>query len=120
MSIDNLGAARTLLQVGRYRSSVCRAYYAAYCAATYEITKKTRTFANEWNNPPHAHVPRLLKNHLNLTQTKIKLIIKKFRALHHAREDAEYRPGQAIHAINARDCIRDSSTILFELWGTDK
>ena len=109
MSEDALRAAESLLQEGRYRSSVSRSYYAAYCAATGEIVKKLTTFAHGWKNPAHEKVPVYIQSNLTLAQTKKDAVEKLLRTLRLFRENADYRPHEEVDEQIARDCIRDAA-----------
>jgi uncharacterized protein (UPF0332 family) len=117
MSEDSQSAAEALLREGHYRSSVSRAYYAAYCAATHEIVQKLATFAFGWNNPPHEMLPIYIQNNLTLSQSEKNKIKRLLRILRQYREDADYRPHRAINVQFARDCVRDAGAIQQELWG---
>ena len=111
LSEDSLNAAKTLLREGNYRSSVSRSYYAAYCAATYEITQNLTTFPNGWNNPPHEKVPEYVQNNLVIAPTSKKIIKKLLRLLRHFRENADYRPYRVVSVETARDCVRNAQRI---------
>ena len=117
LSEDSLSAAKTLLREGNYRSSVSRSYYAAYCAATYEITQNLTTFPNGWNNPPHEKVPEYVQNNLAVSPVSRKTIKKLLRLLRHFRENADYRPYRVVNVETARDCVRNAQRIQQEYWG---
>ena len=120
LSEDSLSAAETLLREGRYRSSVSRAYYAAYCAATHEIAQNVTTFSHGWNNPPHEAVPNYVQNNLTLAHFKKNRINQLIRLLRQFREDADYRPSREITAQFARDCVRDARRVQKDLWEGDR
>jgi uncharacterized protein (UPF0332 family) len=117
MSEDSLRAAEALLREGRYRSSISRSYYAAYCAATHEIVQKLTTFSHGWKNPSHEKVPVYVQNNLTISQVKKDAVVRLIGALRLLREDADYRPQENIDAAAAQDCIRDARDIQQELWG---
>ena len=119
LSKDNLRAAEVLLRegTGYYRSSVSRAYYAAYCAATYLIVQKLTTFPNGWKNPPHQKVPVYIQHNLTIPQARKDDAIKLIDTLRQFREDADYRPNVAVDEQAARDCVRDAAAIQQKLWG---
>ncbi len=119
LSKDSLRAAEALLREGPgcYRSSISRAYYAAYCAATHLIVQKLMTFPNGWNNPPHQKVPVCIQSNLTIPQARKDAAIRLIDTLRQFREDADYRPQVAVSEQDARDCVRDAAAIQQELWG---
>ena len=117
LSEDSLSAAKTLLREGNYRSSVSRSYYAAYCAATYEITQNLTTFPNGWNNPPHEKVPEYVQNNLAISPVSKKTIKRLILVLRRFREDADYKPYRQVGIQDARDCVRNAQRIQQEFWG---
>ncbi len=110
-------AAEQLLQEGRYRSSVSRAYYAAYCAATHEIIQKLTTFSQGRHNPSHENLPKYIQNNLTITHAKKDRISTLVLILRQFREDADYRPHISVDETIARDCVRDAAAVQQELWG---
>jgi len=117
LSEDSLSAAETLLREGRFRSSVSRSYYAAYCAATTEIVQSVTTFSYGWNNPPHEKVTHYVQYNLPISQVRKNTIKSLIRILRHLREDADYRPYRQVSQDTARDCVRDARRVQQELWG---
>ncbi len=105
------------MREGHNRSSVSRAYYAAYCAATNEIVKMPTTFSYGRSNPTHEKVPMYIQRNLNVPQDKKDSISALINTLRLFREDADYRPHVSVDEQSARDCIRDAATIQQELWG---
>lgn len=69
LSRDNFQAATKLLNEGHLRSSVSRAYYAAYCAVTAELVGQGVQFAHGWNNPAHDQLPELILNTMRLPRS---------------------------------------------------
>ena len=63
MALNNSKAAKTLLNAECYRSSISRAYYAAYCAITSQLAGKY-TFPFGGNNPSHPDLPFLVMHNL--------------------------------------------------------
>ena len=116
LSESSLHAAEILLREGEYRSCISRAYYAAYCAATEEIVKKTTTFPNAWNNPPHVKVPIYVQNNLTISQAKKEAIAKRITILRLFRENADYRPQTTVNEQVARSCIRAAAAIQRDFW----
>lgn len=106
------------MREGRHRSSISRAYYAAYCAATHEIVKKPTTFAHGWNNPPHEKVPAYIQSNLAMRQAAKDTVNELITILRLFRVDADYRPSETVNERIARDCIRNAALVQQELWGT--
>jgi uncharacterized protein (UPF0332 family) len=117
LSRNCLSAAEALLREGHYRSSVSRAYYAAYCAATHEIVQKLTTFSHGWKNPSHEMVPNYVLYNLTISQTKKDIISTLINILRLYREDADYRPQIIVDEATARECVRAASEVLQEFWG---
>ena len=113
-------AAESLPEDGHCRSSVSRAYYAAYCAATHEIVQKLTTFSYGRKNPSHERVPTYIQNNLTITQSKKDAVNTLLILLRLFREDADYRPHLPVDEHIARDCIRAASEVQQEFWGTSK
>jgi uncharacterized protein (UPF0332 family) len=120
LSEDSLLAAEALLQEGRYRSCISRAYYAAYCAATHEIVQKLTTFSYGRRNPSHELVPAYIRNNLTISQAKKDVISTLTTVLRLYREDADYRPHTSLDKQIARECIRAAAEVQQELWGISK
>ena len=117
LSENSLQAAETLLQDGKYRSCVSRAYYAAYCAATHEIVQKLTTFSYGRNNPSHELLPTYIQNNLTISRTKKDAVDTYIRLLRLYREDADYRPQTTIDELTARECVRAAAEVQQQLWG---
>lgn len=62
MSLVRLRAAKALVDLGFYRDSISRSYYAAYCAATSAVIGGNVTFASGYKNPSHEQLPELILN----------------------------------------------------------
>jgi len=117
LSEDSLLAAETLLQDGRHRSCVSRAYYASYCAVTHEIIQKLTTFSHGRKNPSHELVPAYIQNNLTISQPKKDAVDTYVRLLRYYREDADYRPQVTVDELTARDCVRAAAEVQQQLWG---
>jgi uncharacterized protein (UPF0332 family) len=112
MSLDSVEAARGLLKEGRWRSSVSRSYYAAYCALSSRLIQSGARFPQGWNNPSHEQLPALIQNSLALPSvTARRQLNRAIRRLRRAREDADYRPGISVDRTVAMECIRDAAMI---------
>lgn len=103
MAIDNLKAAQLLQEKNHVRSSVCRSYYAVYCACVGKISGRKLIFAHGWNNPPHDDLPNILRNS-NLTRGND--LGRLIRILRKARTEAEYKPGLSFDEKIGLNCLR--------------
>jgi uncharacterized protein (UPF0332 family) len=112
MSRDSLQAAKSLLEEGYLRSSISRAYYAAYCAVTADMITLGVSFPYGWNNPAHDQLPDLVLHNTPWPRNRRYEINKALRRLRRAREDADYRPGSTIEHRDAVDVLRDASFVL--------
>jgi uncharacterized protein (UPF0332 family) len=115
LSRDSLRAAKLLANQGHLRSSISRAYYAAYCAIAEELSTRRVRFPRGWHNPAHEQLPDLIAHNLSLPQLTRRRLNKLVRLLRRAREDADYRPGIPIDHALALDCILDATVVLREL-----
>jgi uncharacterized protein (UPF0332 family) len=115
MSRDSPRAANLLLDQGHLRSSISRAYYAAYCAIAGELASIGVSFARGWNNPTHDQLPALVAHNLSLPLATRRRINHSIRFLRGLREDADYRPGAAIKRADAIDCLQRAGWIMSTL-----
>jgi hypothetical protein len=90
---DSLSAAKKLLAEEHSRSSISRAYYAAYSVIAGKLTEKGVSFPRGWNNPAHEQLPALLRNTLALPNSTRYSRLKVIRFLRDARGIADYKPG---------------------------
>jgi uncharacterized protein (UPF0332 family) len=120
LSIDSLLAARRLATDGHLRSSISRAYYAAYCAIAGELAAQGLSFPYGWNNPSHEPLPDLVSHNLPLPLSTRHRLSRKIRLLRRAREDADYRPGTTVDRALTLQCLRDARTVLMELQVSDE
>ena len=97
LSRDSWRAAQELRDKGRLRSSVSRAYFAAYCGATHALSKKHLRYPKGRNNPPHEAVDTLVENYLSeYPRNTRRRVGNALRILRNARETADYRPGHTV------------------------
>ena len=115
LSIDNLQAAKRLATDGYLRSSISRAYYAAYCACAGELAARGLSFPHGWANPSHEQLPDLVNHNLPLPPSTRHRLIGRLRLLRRAREVADYRPGLSVDRALALQCLRDAEAVLREL-----
>jgi uncharacterized protein (UPF0332 family) len=116
LALDSRRAAQDLLEQNRIRSSISRAYYAAYCAITAVLAEQGVDFAFGGNNPPHADLPiYILHNLPRLPKDARYILAKAIRRLWKVRVDADYVPTASLDRIIAIDALRDANRIILEL-----
>ena len=114
-SLDSYEAAIELLQNQRFRSSISRAYYAAYAAVTDELIKSKKSFSYGRRNPGHEQMLSLVLNSLDQRRFGVELrrslrrILKDMQRL---RVVADYVPAQALAEQEAREQLRYAGFIL--------
>ncbi len=105
---ENLEAARRLDEGACFRSSVSRAYFAAFSAATFALTGKL-TFKPGREAPEHSGLPRLLEACFqNLGVTGLRELKQSMRRLYFQRLNADYRSGRTVDQTSAREARRDA------------
>lgn len=93
ISLNSRKAAQHLLEAECYRSSVSRAYYAAYAAITSLLVRQGITLAYAGNNPSHLSLPALVINNLTVLPLRGRFELNKsLRRLYAARIGADYDP----------------------------
>ena len=104
-----------------FRSSVNRAYYAAYQAATAAcfLHGDTALFPHGWNNPSHDQLPSLIRNNGDLARETRRKVARLLRQLRTFRENADYRPGISVLRSQALLCAQEATFILEALGVTD-
>ena len=113
-------AAQRLLEAECYRSSVSRAYYAAYAAITSSLVRQKITLGHRGNNPGHAGLPvYVLKNLTLLPLTARFEINKALRRLYRKRAEADYVAAAAVDRDAAKKTLRDLNRVL-QLLGTER
>ena len=113
ISCDNLYAAGEMLRRGRYRSTVSRAYYAAFSAVTSLLVERGMTFPEGREAPGHERITDLLMNNVGqLSMTRRRRIRRRVRTLYRARIDADYHANVTIDRQTARDAVHEASSVL--------
>ena len=107
---DSFSAAQTLYEQKRYRSSVSRSYYAAFSVLTYRLTQAGASFGGLQETPTHQAVPKLMKQHLTLSDRKMISSIAIIRRLYARRIAADYQR-RTTDDMTAREAIRDTVTL---------
>ncbi len=105
-------AGQNLLELQCYRSSVSRAYYAAYCAVTSELAGKY-TFPFGGNNPSHPDLPILILHNLPaLPEYKRRQLKQAVSRLWKSRVEADYGPLVTIGEGVTINALRDMNRVL--------
>ena len=118
LGIDNLQAAKALLETRLWRSSASRAYYAAYSVVAAEIVARNPklAFRHGWRNPAHGDLPRYVRELLgHLPSQTRRSINTNLRLLRHLREDADYRPHASVDRQVALSSCRVASAVFQDL-----
>lgn len=82
---ERLRAAKALLDLGLFRDSISRSYYAAYCAATSVVVGRGAVFAFGRQSPSHDQLPDLIVNAAALSVPQRRKVRKILRVLRVAR-----------------------------------
>ena len=117
IGIDNFQAGRKLLDGRRYRSSVSRFYYAAFCILTHELSLVGVDFGEDQETPNHKALPKLIRQHLTLSTRQNVNIIATIRRLYSARISADYQRRTTDEPIT-RSIMWDTSNI-FRQFGVE-
>ena len=113
ISLDSRKAAQRLLEVGCYRSSISRAYYAAYSAITSALIRQGITLGYGGNNPGHAGLPGYVLNNLAKLSLASRFGINKaLRRLYSARIWADYQATPEVDEQTVLGLLRDLSRVL--------
>jgi uncharacterized protein (UPF0332 family) len=108
LAAESAAVARKLAEPGEERSSVSRAYYAAYSRLVAELRSQGMTQFGARANPSHAQLPRLVRGSLaRLDDRARREISQALRRLRTRREAADYQPRVAIDATSRREVLRD-------------
>lgn len=118
LGIDSLVAARQLSRTDRLRSSVSRAYYAAYSAVAQHMVAQTVDFPHGWNNPAHEQITRWLESNRRFATNRRRRLVKALRRLRKAREDADYRPGISLNKSEVLELLKEAA-LVFRLLGVN-
>ena len=106
-------AAQRLLEVGCYRSSVSRAYYAAYSAITSALIRQGITLAHDGNNPSHISLPVLVLNNLTFLPLTARFDLNRaLRRLYGERVEADYNAAATVNGAINIEALRDMNRIL--------
>ncbi len=117
MSRSSLLAAKQLFNEGNYRSSISRSYYAACCAATFELNQRKSNYPNDRNNPPHAMISQYIVSTSSRRRNLKYKLRKSFNTLLRSRIIADYIPLGHIDQTLALNCLRFAGQVQFEFLG---
>lgn len=106
-------AAQYLLEAECYRSSISRAYYAAYAAITSALVRQGITLGYGGKNPGHAGLPVYVLNNLTAFPMASRFEINKaLRRLYRARVEADYVATAVVDRAAAKRSVRDLGRVL--------
>ena len=109
ISRDNWRAAQAL-QERSPRSSVSRAYYAAFSALTQKFAHKRLSFSGK-ESPRHRDIPDLV-NRVFPSKARAGEIRRNIRALNAMRLNADYSARRSTDIQSAKEAIRSSAIVL--------
>ena len=113
--VENLNAAQTLGDAGHHRSSVSRAYYAAFAASSF-VLKVRAPFARGRGTPPHHEVPGLLEQQLShLSPRGMRNLLTAVSRLYKNRITADYQSGRTVDVHSALQARRDAYAVCRQL-----
>ena len=113
ISRDSRKAAQRLLEAGCCRSSVSRAYYAAYAAITSALIRQGITLAHDGNNPSHISLPVLVLNNLTFLPLTARFDLNRaLRRLYAERVEADYNAAAIVNGGVVIETLRDMNRIL--------
>ncbi len=113
ISRNSRKAAQHLLEAGCYRSSISRAYYAAYAAITSALIRQGITLAHDGNNPSHISLPTLVLNNLTFLPLTARFDLNRaLRRLYGMRVEADYNAAAIVTGAVVVETLRDMNRIL--------
>ena len=120
---DSFQAAHELLEQGRFRSSVSRAYFGLYSLVTAQLGDRGLTLSQaERDNPGHQQVLTMLEHNLISRDTRPALkrqITRASRTVQRARVVADYGPGLTVDQSLARAVLRDAHFVARQIGSED-
>lgn len=116
LSREHLASAEILLNSGKWRGTVSRAYYATYCAVVWKaLLRGPITFATGYQNPSHEAIPGLIRNRCLPPGPTAENVIASCTLLRYFRIDADYKPHRSVDARLALDTLREAKVVLTAL-----
>jgi len=115
VSISALRAAQSMRESPR--SSISRAYYAAYSGIAYKLSKTRGVyFPAGQDGPNHRELPALIEHHFNrLTPNDRKKLKAGIRRLYKARLDSDYHPKMTVDKSTAQQSLSDAKMIMSKM-----
>ncbi|MEK6702082.1 MAG: HEPN domain-containing protein [Planctomycetota bacterium] len=108
IAVQSATVARRLVHQGEERSSVSRAYYAAYSMMTARLWGQGLKSFGGRGNPSHAQLPRLVKETMTgLNPAARREASQAIRRLYKYRVIADYLPGNLLDEGSRREALRD-------------
>jgi len=111
LASSSYGAVGLLAQERYDRSTVSRAYYAAYSRIAHMLALCGMTFADGREGPGHEKLDEVVLRHLRMLGQHRWLVAEDLRTLYKMRLEADYRPSRPIEAMAARKAVRLMSRI---------
>lgn len=102
---ENNYRATVMLRDTHCRSSVTRAYYAAYSRATVMLVARGVTMPADREGPSHANLPRLMETHLTQLGDQRWSAAGLVRKLYTMRLMADYQPSVPVNEGDARNML---------------
>ncbi len=113
---DSYGAANQLFGARRWRSTACRAYFAAYAIASDALLRSKVSMGAGREGPSHASLPGLVENNLTgLSPRKRRPLAARIRRLYGLRLVADYQPSVPVDDKAARNALSLMGEIFQEL-----
>lgn len=111
MARENRAVAKDLRGEEKFRSSISRSYYAAYCAVT-SVLADSITFGYGGNNPTHNELPNFIMSNLGgISMDERHKIRKAVAKLFKARTDADYVPTASVGQDEAFSAVRQMNIV---------
>lgn len=113
VAIDSLRGAGELRRLGRYRSSVSRAYFAAFAGLTARLTEAGVVFGENAEAPAHSAVPDHISSNLpRQTRRKRQELKRLMHQLYEGRLVADYHASLTSDARSAKQALEASCCVL--------
>ncbi len=112
MSRESLAAAQHCLREKCYRSSVSRAYYAAYAALAAALAQRGMEFTLGREGPSHQALRQYVNQNIGAIKNRNrKRIVAAINQLYQNRIDADYKPARYVGHDTALISLRNASFV---------
>ena len=118
ISTESLAAAKRLRDARLFRSSVSRAYYSAYAAATGALCGRATVSGAGRANPGHEQVVELVRHNLDprrFSDWQRQRLAGALRTLRRNRLSADYEPSSSITEATAVESLREAAAVYAQL-----